>query len=190
MKGKKPLGIGMKDLLKLVLKDEISQASKQSGGKNRPMDGQDGAAGKKMVEPRQKSAAMDVAPAASDPMATLMAENERLRRRVAELEAGQAHRPDKDERNKDGERLYREAVRYLKDNRPLDAMKRLLVLLHGEPEHIKAWNNLGVAFHDLGLSGEAVSAFRHVLELEPANAAAQDNLQAIEADREISGGKA
>ncbi len=178
MKARKGLGMGMQDLLRLTMGAEPEAPERPPTGTaaRRP----------KPAVGRRSQAATPVP--AGDPSAArrreLEEENDRLRRRLELAEAaGGEPSPAVD-----GEALYLAALGALKEGRAAEALKQLLVLVHFQPGHVKAWNNLGVAFYELGLGDEAGAAFRRVLELEPDHPAARENLLALEAGPEPTGG--
>lgn len=78
------------------------------------------------------------------------------------------------------EDLFRQGVSLLKEGRALPAAAHFLAVTLLEPGHVKAWNNLGVAYFHLGEYEEALAAFRRVLQLDPQNRQAGSNLALLE----------
>ena len=77
------------------------------------------------------------------------------------------------------EKLFQSAVNALKNDDPADAMGFLQALLLIEPGNIKAKTNLGVVYAQLGYEHRAMEMFRQVLEQDPGNQTAQNNLDIL-----------
>ena len=74
---------------------------------------------------------------------------------------------------------YRDAVDSLKADRLWEALLGFAAVVHADPAHVKAWNNLGVILYEWGLTEQARRAFEMVLQLEPEHALAMENLKAL-----------
>ena len=91
-----------------------------------------------------------------------------LRQRVQELERQLADQADA---------LFTRAVRCLKEENYIDAMGFLQAVHYLQPDNCKAINNLGLVYFELGFNRRAKEMFRQVLQLEPDNGPAKNNLE-------------
>ena len=109
----------------------------------------------------------------SDPVAAAreVKELQTLRNSVAELEnqlAGQSSD------------LFKRAVSCLKEENYLDAMGFLQAVCYLQPENLKAMNNLGLVYFELGYKDRSREMFERVLVLNPQNERARKNLVILE----------
>lgn len=77
------------------------------------------------------------------------------------------------------EELFREGLKLLKERDFLLAAAHFLAVITLCPEHVKAWNNLGIAYFHLGRVPQAKEAFEKALSLEPENTLAKENLSLL-----------
>ena len=78
------------------------------------------------------------------------------------------------------EELFRKGVGFLKAGEFLQAAAHFLAVTLLEPEHQKAWNNLGIAYFKLGELEEARLAFEKALSLAPEDPLPRKNLSLLE----------
>ncbi len=88
-------------------------------------------------------------------------------------------RAEKQFGTEDSTTLFNDGVRLLKQGELLPALKKMLVVNYLDPKNLKARNNAGVILFELGLFEEAEAEFRSVLEIDPADATARENLEEI-----------
>ncbi len=69
------------------------------------------------------------------------------------------------------------------------ALRHLIEAHRLDATHLEAWNDLGVAYARLGRNEEAKYQFRRILEEDPNNALALENLSRLEAVTETSEGE-
>ena len=76
--------------------------------------------------------------------------------------------------------LFEKGVSLLKKGKYLLAAAHFLAVTLLEPQNVKAWNNLGIAYFHLKQTKEASQAFEKVLELDPQNRIAKTNLKILQ----------
>ena len=74
------------------------------------------------------------------------------------------------------ETLFQEGLRLLRERDYLLAAAHFLALTLLDPHHVKAWNNLGIAYFHLGERERAQRAFEEALRLDPQNQLARENM--------------
>ncbi len=78
------------------------------------------------------------------------------------------------------DKLFEAGLRYLKQGEHLLAAAHFLAVTLLNPDHLKAWNNLGITYFHLGYVEQAQEAFHKVLSLEPENPLARKNLALLQ----------
>ncbi|WP_456434219.1 tetratricopeptide repeat protein [Thermosulfuriphilus sp.] len=81
-----------------------------------------------------------------------------------------------EKRGAEAQELFQRGLQYLKKGDFLLAAANLLAATILEPEDPKAWNNLAVAYFSLGRPEEARRALKRVLQIDPENQIARENL--------------
>ncbi len=132
------IGIGMKELLKLTLADELKPEADDNSE-------------------------------ARDRINSLEEEVEKLRARL-----------DNNSEAPDTEKIYKKGLGKLKEGLLTEALEAFSTVLYFEPSHLKALNNAGVVYFELGLEEAAAGKFRNILDIEPDNETARENLENIE----------
>lgn len=98
---------------------------------------------------------------------------------TAESKPKKSARAEKQFGTEDSTTLFNDGVRLLKQGELLPALKKMLVVNYLDPKNLKARNNVGVILFELGLFAEAEAEFSSVLEFDPADATARENLEEI-----------
>ncbi|MCK5681920.1 hypothetical protein KAI46_14030 [bacterium] len=94
-----------------------------------------------------------------------------LRRRVDELEQlFQQQTRD----------LFKQAIICLNDEDYIDAMGFLQAVHYLQPDNIKAMNNLGLVYFELGFKQKAIVMFEQVLKIDSENERAAENLTLLD----------
>lgn len=75
--------------------------------------------------------------------------------------------------------LFNDGVKLLKQGKLLAALKKMLLVSYLDPKNLKARNNAGVILYELGLIEDAEAEFQSVLEIDPADVTARENLAEI-----------
>lgn len=130
------IGIGMKELLKLTLTDELSQVNHESSDKQDKI--------------------------------------EALELQIKQLKENM-NSPDVDI-----EGIYKDGLNKLKAGALTEALEAFSVVLYFDPSNLKALNNAGVVYFELGLEEAAAAKFRDILSIDPDNITARENLENIE----------
>lgn len=81
--------------------------------------------------------------------------------------------------------FFAEGVRLLKENDPFAALKPLFAALALESSHMRAANNLVVAFWQLGFPPLAKKMATEILKIDPDNERAQKHLEFLAGEEEI-----
>ncbi len=91
------------------------------------------------------------------------------------------HIDEQDEARTDDriDQWFQEGVSELKKDNFIQAAVKLGAVVLLVPDHVKAINNLAVAYYNLGEKEECITILRQLLELEPENSIARKNLQAL-----------
>lgn len=77
------------------------------------------------------------------------------------------------------EEIFQKGVKLLKERDFLLAAAHFLAVSIICPDHVKTWNNLGIAYFHLGRVSQAKEAFEKALSLEPENTLAKENLSLL-----------
>ena len=75
--------------------------------------------------------------------------------------------------------FFREGLDDLKKEKFIQAAVKLGAVVLLDPDHVKALNNLAVAYYNLEETEECITILRQLLELEPDNSVARENLQIL-----------
>ena len=94
-----------------------------------------------------------------------------LHHRVEELEQ-ELHQQTRD--------LFKQAIICLNDENYIDAMGFLQAVHYLQPDNIKAMNNLGLVYFELGFKEKAIAMFEEVLEIDSENERATENLTILD----------
>lgn len=77
------------------------------------------------------------------------------------------------------EQFFQEGLADLKKEKFMQAAVKIGAVVLLAPDHVKALNNLAVAYYNLEEKEECISILHRLLELEPDNTIARENLQAL-----------
>ena len=77
------------------------------------------------------------------------------------------------------DQFFQEGLAELKKEKFIQAAVKLGAVVLLAPDNVKALNNLAVAYYNLGETEECITILRRLLELEPNNAIARENLQTL-----------
>jgi len=81
-----------------------------------------------------------------------------------------------------GETLFKHGVAALKENKLIEALGYFYAALTLNPKHGKAMNNLAISFYKLGQKEKAVEILKELLNMDPENKTASENLKIIEGE--------
>ncbi|MCK5539458.1 MAG: tetratricopeptide repeat protein [Deltaproteobacteria bacterium] len=93
-----------------------------------------------------------------------------LRHRIEELE----QKSDQQIQN-----LFQQALVCLNKENYIDAMGFLQAVHYQQPNNIKAMNNLGLVYFELGFKEKAIAMFEQVLKIDSENERAAENLAVL-----------
>ncbi len=101
---------------------------------------------------------------------------ELLERATSEVSKESSVNLSSEEHTVNSDYLFEKGISLLKEEKSLLAAAHFLAVTLLDPQNVKAWNNLGIAYFKLKQEKEALQAFEKALEIDPQNEIAKKNL--------------